>query len=474
MLEPAHTESLSAIDYYRDPTVRARMLEACGSDQDGQPTAAYIAGLGDPGPPHQTWAEAVRLPVDQISTLWTRGVDISRSLWDAKQLLFMLELDYLNVDRPAESVLRPAEVFFKLEPVYRAARVVFQQFGLAARTVMTGRGYQFAGAVPLDHPVIPRLAALSRLPFWFAGVDRRRPPGVTAPLTIQQAEAAEGLGKLVEFVAHGVLARAARKSSIPVVFNGTVVGSGLVGRECVSIDFSHVGDPLDVRHIRLPFSTYQWHRLRPDIFGLQAASVPPLATLPRGRESLVTRLSRRRDLAAGVRAARRADGRLPDVSAGIETLLDRYSGSRLAHFHRAFERDRQATPVGPAVVDLAALPPCVSIALTWPNDRLLKPEHIQHLVRVLTARGVSAAAIAGLVVTAYEGHHDWGDRWSTMDRHTRADFDVRVFAGMLATGLDTLVDFNCASAQEKDICPRTGCPFDLRVDRDRLARATSA
>ena len=61
-----------------------------------------------------------------------------------------------------------------------------------------------------------------------------------------------------------------------------------------------------------------------------------------------------------------------------------------------------------------------------------------------------------------------------MDRHTRADFDVRVFAGMLATGLDTLVDFNCASAQEKDICPRTGCPFDLRVDRDRLARATSA
>ncbi len=132
MLEPAHTETLSAIDYYRDPAIRARMLEACGSDQDGRPTAAYVAGLGEPGPPHQTWAEAVRIPVDQIATLWARGVDISRSLWDAKQLLFMLELDYLNVDQPAEPYLRPAEVFVKLEPAYRAVRREFRQLGLSA------------------------------------------------------------------------------------------------------------------------------------------------------------------------------------------------------------------------------------------------------------------------------------------------------------------------------------------------------
>jgi hypothetical protein len=45
---------------------------------------------------------------------------------------------------------------------------------------------------------------------------------------------------------------------------------------------------------------------------------------------------------------------------------------------------------------------------------------------------------------------------------------------MIATGLDPLVDFNCTSAQEKDVCPRTGCRFDLRVERDRLAKAASA
>jgi hypothetical protein len=90
------------------------------------------------------------------------------------------------------------------------------------------------------------------------------------------------------------------------------------------------------------------------------------------------------------------------------------------------------------------------------------------------ARGARPAAIAGLVQAAYEEDHDWGDRWSWMDRRTRADFDVRVFAGLIATGLDSLVDLNCVSAQEKDVCPRAGCSYDLRVDRERLRHAASA
>jgi hypothetical protein len=284
----------------------------------------------------------------------------------------------------------------------------------------------------------------------------------------RQAAAAEGLGRLVEYMAHRVLARAMRTSAIPVVFNGTVVGSGHVGRECVSIDFSHVGDPLDVRLMRLPFSTYQGHRLRPDIFGSQAATLPPLAAIPRGRETLMTLLSAGRGLDAGVRAARKARSRLPDIARGLEALLAAYSQSRLARFHRLFHAERATLPPEP-LAEPATVPPCVTAAFTRPNDRLLKPEHVQHVVRVLMARGARPAAIAALVQSAYEADHRWGDRWSRIDPRTRADFDVRVFAGMIATGLDSLVDFNCVSGQEKDICPREGCPFDLRTDRDRLA-----
>ncbi|MBL9152377.1 MAG: hypothetical protein JNK37_07830 [Verrucomicrobiales bacterium] len=48
---------------------------------------------------------------------------------------------------------------------------------------------------------------------------------------------------------------------------------------------------------------------------------------------------------------------------------------------------------------------------------------------------------------------NWGDYVPAI----RADFYTRLFAGMLDTGLDSLVDLNCTSTQEKGFCfPPTG------------------
>jgi hypothetical protein len=187
----------------------------------------------------------------------------------------------------------------------------------------------------------------------------------------------------------------------------------------------------------------------------------------------MTRLTLGRGLGAGQRSARHADGRLADLAIGIDRLLGLYQRSRLARFHRQFDEDRRQN-AGARPVDPGPLPPCATAALTQPNDLLLKPEHLQHLVRVLLSRGLGAVAVAALVQSAYEADHAWGDRWSRMHPRTRADFDVRVFAGLIVTGVDTLVDFNCVSAQEKGVCPRAGCAFDLRVDRARLERAWPA
>jgi hypothetical protein len=462
---------LTAVDYYRRDEIRARMLEACGGGPAKRPSAAYIAGLGESPDPWMTWEHAERRASDRIETLWARGMDISRSLWDAAQLIFMLDLDYLNVDEPAEPFLRPAEVFFKLEPTYRAALRVFRTLNLPLRSIVTGRGYQFAGCLRLDAPVVDRLAALAATPSWFAGMDQRHPEGLPFSMSARQARASAGLGLLMEYIAHRILADASAHSQIPVVFNGTVAGTGRVGRECVSIDFSHVGDPLDVRLMRVAFSTYQWHRFRPDVFGPVAAGLPPLAAIPRARSSLLRLLTDGRTLETGVCVARDADVRLRSIADGIDDVLTVYQRSPLAAFHRDFYAERQR----PACLDSAALPadlpPCVSVPLAQPNDLLLKPGQLQHLVRVLMARGQGAAAIAGIVQSAYEADHGWGDRWSRMDPRTRAEFDVRVFAGMIATGADTLVDFNCVSAQEKGLCPGAQCTFDLRRDRDRLQRA---
>ena len=62
----------------------------------------------------------------RIAELWTHASDLARSLWDAEQLLFVIELDHQNVDVPSDPFLHPAAVFLTMEPTFQAALRVFQ------------------------------------------------------------------------------------------------------------------------------------------------------------------------------------------------------------------------------------------------------------------------------------------------------------------------------------------------------------
>jgi hypothetical protein len=456
-------------EYYRDPDVRLRILEYCGGGLTSAPTAAYIGALHPDGAPHLTWDRATRLPPDHLDAAVSLAPDFARSLWDTRHLLFVIDLDYLNVDAQAAAFLHPADTFVNLEPTFNVIGRLLTAFGVHAFRLITGRGYHFAGRIPLTDPVAAALARLvPEVPGWYPDVDARRVAHVDAEMTPEQARAATGLGLLTEYLSHMVLRRAADVSRIPVVVNGTVVGRGPRGRECVSFDFSHAGDPLDVRMIRVAYGTYQWHRFRPDIFGDTVASdIRPLAVIPRGARSLISILLGGRELQTGRSLARLTAARLPDVSVGIARVLARYRRSRLARFHRHFAEPDEVSP-SPA----GDLPPCVANAFARPNDLLLKPEHIQHVVRALMAREWSPRRIADAVAACYSRDWNWGDRWTRMHRKTRADFDVRVFAGMIITGLDQMRDYNCVSAQEKGICPGIGCSYDLRDDRVALLSRT--
>jgi hypothetical protein len=455
--------------YYRDRDVRARLDEYCGVSPGSGTTAAYVATL-DPQlrGPDARWETAQLGAPDVLDDMLERGGDVARSLWDRDALLFHLDLDYQNTDAPGEPFAYPAETFFRLEPVYRAARREMLRFGLPLFVLMTGRGYHFTGRVRLDDPLASALATLvPGVPRWHAGVASRCPPGIDADLTPAHARAHAGLGCLVEYFAHRVMRRVGLASPAPVVVNGTVVGTGLTGRAAASLDFSHLGDPLDARLIRMAFSAYQLHRMRPDQVGARvAAEVPPLAAVPRPRgieEALLSRtLPRAREIAAQSPAI------IPDVSAGLQRLFEEYAGSRLAAFHRDYfaaceETGQDDTPAG-----LPPLPPCVSWPLDEPNDRLLQPAFIQQLTRTLIAHGWAPAAIARRVHERYAAEAAWGDHWARRDRWTRAMFDVGVFAALIHVGLDEGVDFNCVSAAEKGLCPGTGCPYNLADIRDRM------
>ena len=449
--------------YYADRHVAARIRDYCGVTVGDVPGAAYLATIDPEGDPHVTWETPRRVPVTSLPSLLADSDDIARSLWDARHLVWLIDLDHQSLDAPAYPFLHPIEAFVALEPTFRAVSDICGELDLPVMRVMTGRGYHFTGVIPLARPVIGQLAALMPdTPRWWFTHERRRAPWMEAPLPDWQARAHAGLGLVAEYFAHLVLNRATPASVVPITINGTGVGAGPRGREAASLDFSHFGDPLDVRQFRVCFSAYQWHRMRPDIFG-PAAAVPALVALPCEGQSLKAMVRQGRAPRAAAAKARLSDARLPDVSAGIGRLVERYQSSGLAAFHRQFYAERSRG----AAFDQA--PPCVTWCLDQPNDRLLKPEHLQHLARWGLANGRTARQLAEAVLERYEADHAWGGRWRRLDPRTRAEFDIRVFAGFVATGDDPLVDFNCVSAQQKDICPRTGCPHDLRRDRDRLA-----
>ncbi|HEX6323696.1 MAG TPA: hypothetical protein VFZ36_08220 [Vicinamibacterales bacterium] len=454
--------------YYRDRDVRARLDEYCGVAPGSGTTAAYVASL-DPSlrGPEARWETAQLGAPDVLDDMLERGGDVARSLWDRDALLFHLDLDYQNTDAPGEPFAWPAEAFFRLEPAYRAVRREMLRFGLPLFVLMTGRGYHFTGRVRLDHPLVSSLAALvPGVPRWHAGVASRRPPGVDADLSPAQARAHAGLGCLVEYFAHRVMRRVGLASPAPVVVNGTVVGTGLTGRAAASLDFSHLGDPLDARLIRMAYSAYQLHRMRPDQMGERIASeVPPLAAVPRPRGVEEALLSR--TLPAARQLAAQAPAAIPEVSDGLQRLFEEYTGSRLAAFHRDYVAACAADEAAPAAA-MPPLPPCVSWPLDEPNDRLLQPAFIQQLTRALIAHGWAPAAIARRVHERYAADAGWGDHWARRDRWTRATFDVGVFAALIHAGLDEGVDFNCVSAQEKGLCPGTGCPYNLADIRDRM------
>jgi hypothetical protein len=474
--DPDVAGALSA--YYTDPHVRRRVREYCGDTGDGTMTAVYLMALTGDESPHATWEHATRHPPDDLDSLFLEGADISRSLWDTRGLLVHLDLDYQNTDYPGEAWHHPADVFFKLEPAYRAVHHMLRRFDLPLVAIMTGQGYHFSGIVPLDSPVIDRLALLvPDMPNWLPTVEERH-RAVRHELTLRHARAYTGMGLLMEFLAHGVLRRARRRTPVPIVLNGTAVGRGLAGRDCVSIDLSCYGDPLDIRHVRVAYSAYQKHRFRPDVVGVRASTdVPPLVAVPR-RGALAPLPADARDVRHAARAARTGSAALPQAARGIERLADAYLRSSLAQFHREFYATPRRAAAGRAQlfqsVRLPALPNCVARPLSAPNDLLLQPARIQHVTRWFLAEGVAPRDISALIQSRYDADFGWGDCWGSRDAQTRAEFDVRVFAGLLATGVDRAVDFNCRSAQEKDLCPSEPCVHDLRVDQQRLLAAVRA
>jgi hypothetical protein len=466
--------------YYSDPAVRSRLIEFLGGSSLEEATAAFISSdRGDWDP----WYNP--RPVSELLSIAASGGEVARSLWDGKSLVAHLDMEYVNFDDQAEPYLHPLRAFEMQRPVVTAVQELLLGYGIAPLHILSGRGHHFVWRIDLKSPTLTKLAQSAYLLETIRGKCSRTQPPKGERIPGNLAAAFAGLGQVMEYLAHLILQSVGPISKVPIELTAVEVGPIQRGREIISIDLSEYGDPLYTRTTRMPFSVYlKPSHCRVPTVHVEAAPLPPLFVIPLYEMDQEQGLATMRDTDEVIKLAARASVQIPEQARGTLRLLDSYRQSRLARFHEFFYSAEHDPPSRWCHTydrtPLEALPACVSRILRYPNDLLLKPAGVQHVARALVANGWHPRHIAGLIRSKYERDYGWGPRWFTYDAAQRADFYTRLFCGLLADGLDPLIDFNCKSTQEKGYCCTSGCGEILEqhrlrlVDRSKSLQAESA
>lgn len=448
----------SASEYYQTPEVRQRMIEFLGGAELSRVTAAYITatdGVIDFSMP----AAPARL-VQYLDGM----LEIDRSLWDEVSLIVHVDLEHHDFEHPAAAWLDPERAFELQQPVLDAMLGILSQAGIHPLTLVSGRGYHLVWSCRRESAAFGRLAALGRVPATLQAryACVRSPGGLRVDSDSGRAFA--GLGLLMEYLWQRVFEAAGPKCRMPLQPAAIEVGPQDRGREIISFDLSEYGDPLDTRRIRIPFSVYLKPRQFEWLLGEEGVrDLLPIFEIPLAGLTPAQAIAAARDPERTRELAREASVRIPDASVETDGLIDAYQRSPLAAFHDQFYSELDSPPRV-----LPGAPKCVEWLFRSPNDWLLKPAALQHVVRVLTALGCNTAGIVASIHAAYLKDCEWGDIWTRLDPYNRAIFYTRLFQGMIVTGSDRLIDLNCVSHKEKGFCMIPQCGVNLADYREML------
>jgi hypothetical protein len=456
--------------YGQSGKVRDRMIEFLGGADLEEVTAAYIAGH-DGSSDFGEVASPAYLP-----QYLEAGLEIDRSLWDRDFAIAHIDLEYHNFDNPAVPWLNPERALRLQQPVLDEILQVLGGAGISPLTLLTGRGFHLVYAVHRDSRAFRRLVGLGRLPPSLVNRYARpcSPSGLSVELDLGRAFA--GLGLVMEFVWHRVLKGSEKDNALSVQPAAIEVGPGSHGREIIALDLSEYGDPLHTRQIRVPFSTYLKPRHFEWLLGKDGVQqLLPIFEIPLSGMTPLQAAAAARNPDTVLELSRHASVAIPNASEPMHKLLDEYQASELRAFHDQFYGRLGAMAASPVDPHLRILevPACVQWLFEHPNDALLKPAALQHVVRVLMALDWNPSSIAQLICNIYLRDCGWRETWARLDPCNRAIFYTRLFAGMIVTGRDKLIDFNCVSHQEKGYCMVPECRSNLITYRDMLHKRRS-
>ena len=365
-----------------------------------------------------------------------------------------------------------------MEPSYLKIDSLMSEYGIPHLNDSTSSGYHFISQIPFSSPVHRRLEEIGHLEDSlkekYARVqsddDKRK-----RPVPERDALGYSAIGRLMEYLSHRVIDEAGPESPIPITVSDAAVMRVERGREGMSMDITQYGDPLYMRDIRTTFSTHQKHKVYVGRVGKKLARrMPVYATVPRDNLSYRELFRIRKDLKLAAEYASQCSGTIPDAAVGWDRVISDYRRSRLYQFHQEFdsiEHDPPHTwPYAYWKLDLSTLPPCAANTIRNACWGLLNPTCLQTLCRILYADGWHPKHIAGLVRSYYESREGWGVDWEKYNPETRADFWVRIYCGLIVTGVDTLKDFDCRHQQAKGFCPVHWCGFKLEDYRARIEK----
>lgn len=444
--------------FYSDTAVRQRLVEFLGGDSLEHATAVCLT--------HSDGCQFDRRELrttGELNWFLDNELDIARSLADSKSYLLHLDMEYVNFDSPAEAYVDPWRCFELQEPVVKVIESLLLEWGIQPLHVVTGQGHHFVWQIGKASEIVRRINELLPAPELTHLCMDRVPPLLKQSIDASDQNIFSAISLLFEYMAHRIKELAAPLSFLPVEITAVHVGPCVTTqREMISIDISEYGDPLHTRVIRMPFTNYR----KPWVTGLARKlgiehKISTFRSIPLYEMDFRQAIKVRQLEEDVLDLARRACVRIPFQEEGTHRLMDEYLGSRLRRFHEFFystQHDpKESWPHTYGRTPLNTLQACVRHLLEFPNDLLLKPAGIQMVTRALLGQDWHPRHIAGLIRSKFENPiHGWGIRWEDYEAGTRADFYTRLFAGLLATGLDRLVDFNCTSIHEKGFCFQSG------------------
>ena len=412
------------------------MIESLGGRSLEEATCYYIGRCFDSVKP----GFSMKRP-EELDFFLDRELDVARSLWDRQWLVADLDIEYVNLEFPAEPFLDYERCFSLQEPVVHAIEGILAQAGIASLHTVTGRGHHFMWKIHPASPAFASLARIGRVPAALAGMYARPQPPEGVAVDRLHGQAFAGLALVIEHVSHRILAQAQPRCPIPIVPEAVDMGPQERGSEIIVLDISEYGDPLHTRAVRMPFSLYLKPWLHGDIITpATEGKIPVMVMVPAGERSTDQVLALMRNPARAAEWAAQVSCLLPEGSPGTEHLISQYLDSELRRFHEEFYAVEPEPPERwPFTYDRMpwdGLPPGARYALARPNDVLLKPDFIRQLMIALLDRGWHPRHIAGLIRSKYERDYGWLNLWYIYDAQTRAEFHIRVLGGMVALGRD--------------------------------------